>query len=133
MRRRLDGSIDRVGRQAGFPDGEARALALDDRGVWASTRDVLCHIVEPGDGRPHVEGCLDVAYAVEVELHVERDRLRLSVRDDGRGLDPARPSEGHGLANMRRRAEQVRGSLEIGGDPERGTTVLLEAPLRGAT
>jgi signal transduction histidine kinase len=56
------------------------------------------------------------------------DTVRLVVRDDGRGFDPAAGGGGYGLAGMRTRAEQVNGRLTVRGDPETGTTVELEVP-----
>ncbi len=66
-------------------------------------------------------------------LAVRDGVLLLRVHDDGRGFDPARPVEnGHrGLANMRRRAEAVGGSLEITAGTGRGSTVELRVPLSG--
>lgn len=68
------------------------------------------------------------ATAVNVQLRVEGDTLRLEVRDNGQGLaDPAAPG-GRGLANMRSRAEQLGGRLELerGAD---GTRVCVQIPL----
>jgi signal transduction histidine kinase len=42
-----------------------------------------------------------------LEILAEGDRLTLAVWDDGRGFDPARAGRGHGLANIRQRAELI--------------------------
>jgi signal transduction histidine kinase len=55
------------------------------------------------------------------------DAVRLVVRDDGRGFDPA-AVDGFGLPGMRARAEQVAGRLTVTSDPDTGTTVELEVP-----
>jgi len=68
---------------------------------------------------------------VEIELARKSGSLTLSVRDDGKGFDPAADSEGHGLASMRRRAEELGGGLTIDSAPGRGTRVFLEVPLGG--
>ncbi|HJL44399.1 MAG TPA: ATP-binding protein, partial [Polyangiaceae bacterium LLY-WYZ-15_(1-7)] len=58
------------------------------------------------------------------------ERLRLEVRDDGVGFDPAAVEEGgHGLRGMRERAELLGGSLEIASAPGEGTAILLELPI----
>jgi signal transduction histidine kinase len=53
--------------------------------------------------------------------------VRLVVRDDGRGFDPA-TADGFGLNGMRARADQVQGRLTVHSDPDTGTTIELEVP-----
>ena len=53
--------------------------------------------------------------------------VRLVVRDDGCGFDPA-SAAGYGLTGMRQRAAQVNGTLTVRGDPSVGTTIELEVP-----
>lgn len=55
------------------------------------------------------------------------DSVRLLVRDDGRGFDPA-AADGYGLAGMRSRAEQVDGVLTVRSDPSTGTMIEMEIP-----
>ncbi len=71
------------------------------------------------------------AEASKVVVNVEdrRERLRLSIIDDGRGFDTSegqRPGH-HGLTNMHARAESLGGSLVIESD-DHGTRVVLEMP-----
>jgi signal transduction histidine kinase len=70
------------------------------------------------------------ASRVELELVVDDAEVRVRVRDDGRGFDPAedraRPSRG--LVGMRERAELLGGHLEIDSAPGEGTTVLAVLP-----
>jgi signal transduction histidine kinase len=56
-----------------------------------------------------------------------RPAVRLSVRDDGVGLRRGAAAGGRGLANMRRRAEQVAGTLTVE-DAHPGTRVTLSLP-----
>jgi signal transduction histidine kinase len=53
--------------------------------------------------------------------------VRLVVRDDGKGFDPA-AVDGFGLSGMRARASQVGGTLTVRSNPESGTTIELEVP-----
>jgi signal transduction histidine kinase len=53
--------------------------------------------------------------------------VRLVVRDDGGGFDPA-TAGGFGLRGMRARAEQVAGALTVHSDPDIGTTIEVEVP-----
>ena len=69
-----------------------------------------------------------------VELHYDRDALRLSVRDNGRGfvVDSAVAKQGHfGLLGMKERASSIDGSLEIASAPGEGSVVTLNVPLAG--
>jgi signal transduction histidine kinase len=51
--------------------------------------------------------------------------VRLSVRDDGRGITRERPSEGFGMTSMHERAERIGASLTIVTAPRMGTEVVL--------
>ncbi|NMR20313.1 sensor histidine kinase [Cellulomonas fimi] len=53
------------------------------------------------------------AGSLEVTLGLERGGLRLTVRDDGVGLDPERAAEPSGTARLGDRLELVGGSLEL--------------------
>lgn len=71
------------------------------------------------------------AQATEVRIMVRRweDQFQFSVADNGRGFDePATPS-GNGLKNMRRRAADIGGRLEIASRRGDGTTLTLTAPI----
>ncbi|MGW4638260.1 GAF domain-containing protein [Sphaerisporangium sp. NPDC004334] len=69
------------------------------------------------------------ASLVEVRLESDGTRVRLAVRDDGRGLPVGSPpSRGLGLASMRDRAEAAGGTLTLESHPGAGTTVRLELP-----
>ena len=65
----------------------------------------------------------------EASVAVSGGTLRVVLRDDGRGFDPGRTGEGHGLANMRTRAAAIGGSLAVTSAPGHGTTVELMVPL----
>ncbi|WIM95112.1 sensor histidine kinase [Actinoplanes oblitus] len=67
------------------------------------------------------------ANEVAVLLAYAPASVRVVVRDDGVGFDPA-ASGGFGLPGMRARAEQVGGTLTVRSDPDTGTTVELEVP-----
>jgi signal transduction histidine kinase len=67
------------------------------------------------------------ANEVAVLLAYAPGSVRIAVRDDGRGFDPAGPG-GFGLRGMRQRAEQVGGTLTVRSDPDTGTTIELEVP-----
>ena len=73
------------------------------------------------------------ARRIAVTIHYEPRQLRLTVRDDGRGMDPdtirSRQREGHfGLPGMRERAAIVNGRLEVISEPGAGTHIELRVP-----
>ncbi len=62
-------------------------------------------------------------------LQWEARRFQLRIEDDGRGFDPGAVATGHGLANLRHRAQTLGGTLQIESAPGRGTCITLEAQL----
>lgn len=69
---------------------------------------------------------------ISVLLNEEDDRIQLIIEDDGTGFEKARAydrSKHHGLENMRERAEIMGGKLTIESDADRGTLIIVEAPL----
>ena len=71
------------------------------------------------------------ASRVDVTLEQRGDDLRLTVRDNGRGITPglAVSSRAFGLLGMRERALLLGGEIELVSVPRRGTTVTLRIPL----
>ena len=67
---------------------------------------------------------------VDIGLKVESGRFALTMRDNGRGFDPAKATDGNGLANMRSRARMMSADLQIESCPGHGTTITLSAPLK---
>ncbi|WP_106401978.1 GAF domain-containing sensor histidine kinase [Actinocorallia populi] len=64
-------------------------------------------------------------------LEYERDRVRLTVGDDGGGFHPHRPAPGsYGLRGMAERAELLGGRMTLQSRPGEGTTVRAVLPLR---
>ncbi len=68
-----------------------------------------------------------------IELHEHETSVELTVRDDGRGFDPADKTNGFGLMGMRERAELLAGRLEVDSTPGQGTTVTASLPVRRAS
>jgi signal transduction histidine kinase/ligand-binding sensor domain-containing protein len=73
------------------------------------------------------------ARRVEVEIHYDTRRLRMRVRDDGKGIDPRVLGAGarsghHGLPGMRERAELVGGNLAVWSELDAGTEIELTIP-----
>jgi len=68
---------------------------------------------------------------VEIELKQNGKEATLSVSDDGIGFDfrQQAPTVGHGLANLRSRANDLQGSFEVVSSPGSGTTISLTLPI----
>jgi signal transduction histidine kinase/PAS domain-containing protein len=68
---------------------------------------------------------------VSVTLLWKPPNLRLQVKDNGCGISAARlkKSEGFGLRNMRTRASQIGGQLDIQTDGDHGTSIVLTVPI----
>jgi signal transduction histidine kinase len=65
---------------------------------------------------------------ISLEVLEDDASVVITVRDDGEGFDPERPSDGFGLLGMRERAELVDGRVLIDSARGRGTTVRAELP-----
>jgi PAS domain S-box-containing protein len=72
------------------------------------------------------------ADSISVQLNEDENFIQLTIEDDGRGFSTGLPldqSVHHGLANMRERAEIMGGTFTIESDKDRGTLIIIEAPL----
>jgi signal transduction histidine kinase/ligand-binding sensor domain-containing protein len=73
------------------------------------------------------------AKQIEVEIHYDDRRVRVRVRDDGKGIDPKLLSddgrEGHfGLPGIRERAKLIGGKLTVWSELDAGTELELSIP-----
>ena len=66
------------------------------------------------------------ASRVTIVLREMDDGLLLSIKDDGKGFDPAERAPGIGLENMRRRAVAMGGELKILSAPGKGCELILQ-------
>ncbi|PYQ11414.1 MAG: hypothetical protein DMH00_08255 [Acidobacteria bacterium] len=76
---------------------------------------------------------------VRISLGHEGDQLHAEVQDDGCGFQVSKTGAasprgrgGHGLPNMRSRADQMGGTLEVRSTPGQGTVLSLTLPIRRA-
>ena len=68
------------------------------------------------------------ASRVELDLHLEDESLRLSIRDDGVG--GADQSRGSGLVGLKDRVEALGGTIEVESPHGRGTRLRVAIPVR---
>lgn len=105
----VDARVEHVGRPRGFPPAvEAEALRIATEAMVNARKHAGCH-------------------TVAVTCGYTRRELRVRVRDDGRGFDPAAAgANGHyGLAGMRERTAAIGAHLTVDSAPGRGTDVRL--------
>jgi signal transduction histidine kinase/ligand-binding sensor domain-containing protein len=99
----------------------------DDLRLGADVRrDVFLVFKEAVTNAARHSGCSNV----EIELHIERSWLVLSVRDNGRGFDPESSTEGYGLVSIRRRAASLGGQLQLNSIEGEGSEIILRVPRR---
>jgi PAS domain S-box-containing protein len=70
---------------------------------------------------------------IVVQLNEDDDKLTLTIEDDGKGFNPEVNEENsrskNGLVNMRDRTRILNGTITIESDTNRGTLIMVEAPL----
>lgn len=66
---------------------------------------------------------------VSIRLNFKNQMICLSIEDDGQGFDLAQISSGNGLKNMKARASQLKGHVNIISEKAKGTLVDLKIPL----
>jgi signal transduction histidine kinase len=129
----LTQSADQFVRAAGLgirldvPD-EVPARPLSGRmrhNLFLIVREVVNNAVKHADARL-------VRLGVRLDEGLAGSCVTLTIEDDGRGFDPHEPAaDGHhfGLANIRRRADDIGGTLTLTSRPGSGTRVEVTAPL----
>ena len=79
------------------------------------------------------------ATEVETRLDIVDEKLIMTLLDNGKGFDPQAPREdsqmssGHGLRNMERRANRIKGTLSISSKLGHGTSVVFSFPIHDET
>ena len=68
------------------------------------------------------------ARRVELGLSADTEGVELTIRDDGRGFDPCRPTDSLGLSGMSERARLLGGRLDVNSNPGTGTNLTLQVP-----
>lgn len=68
------------------------------------------------------------AHSILVKIQKTDSGLEVIIQDDGKGFEESSIRPGNGLYNMRKRAEELGGKLEVQSNSGAGTTVLLRWP-----
>lgn len=99
-------------------DGDHLKLSMDKR------RDIYLIFKEAITNAARHSDC----DKIEIDFHIERGRIFLQIKDDGRGFNISQKSDGNGLENMKRRAEANGEKLEIESETDSGTTIKIVFP-----
>jgi len=70
------------------------------------------------------------ATEAEITFRAEDGQLELTIEDNGKGFDPAAVSDGNGLRNIRKRAEESGGNLTFESIQEKGTKIRVALPFQ---
>lgn len=78
-----------------------------------------------------IQNAIKYAEASEITVSIsqEKESLKLQIFDNGKGFDESKITLGNGLYNMRKRAEELGGTLTIDSDIGKGTNILLIWPI----
>jgi signal transduction histidine kinase len=89
------------------------------RAIFLTTQEALANVAR------HAR-----AAKVNIVMHCNERRVKLSIQDDGLGFDASNEalSVGHGLANMQSRAEGLGGIFTLRSNPGQGTVIDLDLP-----
>ena len=132
---RLSDLVRRM-RQTALPmleieDRRVEFIAPDDKVLEATElspqlrRHLLLFFKEAVANTARHSGASDV----RLEIALAARQVRISIHDNGRGFDPAMPTDGHGLTSLRYRTAEMHGELRLDSAPGRGTQIELRAPL----
>ncbi len=113
----------------GFRSVSAARLVMDvGRGFTHLTEELVHSLVQIT--REALSNIVRHSNATEVylELHETSSHITLVIADNGKGFDTTSPVAGRGLENMRHRAQQLGGMLNIKSQIEHGTTLTLTIP-----
>ena len=61
-----------------------------------------------------------------VEFHACKEHITLRITDNGTGFDTALDGDGHGLSSMRKRTQELGGTLQVVSKHDEGTIVTLQ-------
>jgi len=98
--------------------------------IYRIVQECLTNIMKHANARSvAIEiDCIDTILPGDTDS-MPASALRLSIRDDGAGMDPEARCRGLGLIGMRERASALDGMLNVQSTPGRGTIVVVILPL----
>ena len=118
-----EGFMHRTGIETEFQSGFAERLPDEtETHLFRLAQEALTNVARHSGARH-----------VTVTLASQGDEVRLSIRDDGRGLPPAGAAPGGmGMIGMRARARSVGGGMTVRSKDGQGVEIEVRVPARGA-
>jgi signal transduction histidine kinase len=110
----VDLTIDLAYERGREPDRHVSEL---ETSIYRIVQEALTNAIKHGGARQAI-----------VNIEEDDATVRVTVRDDGAGFDPAAETDGFGLLGMQERAELLGGTVKIESAPAHGTTVTVELP-----
>jgi signal transduction histidine kinase len=112
---------------------QARNIAFDFQTIGVDNKKVLDPVWKQNlylIFKEAINNIVKHAQATEVKVVLSFDRgvFSMSISDNGKGIPPNASPKGHGLRNMKRRAEALEGEFTL--EYANGTTVRIVAPKR---
>jgi signal transduction histidine kinase len=99
--------------------GQTGIPMKDRRHLFLVYKEALNNMVKYAD-------CTHARLSMQVSTH----KLVMNISDNGKGFDVLDHTPGNGLVNMRQRSQEMNATLEIITNPGKGTTIILDYPLR---
>jgi two-component system sensor histidine kinase UhpB len=96
-----------------------------DLTVYRCVQESLTNVIKHAQAKQ-----VGVALGEAAGSEAGASQLALTVRDDGRGIDPTTPP-GFGISGMQERVQALGGSYKVDSGPGRGTCVQIAIPLPG--
>ncbi len=94
------------------------ALSVETReALFRITQEALANIARHSSARH-----------ADLSLEYGNDKVKMTIKDNGHGFDPAVRHRGLGLSSMRERAEVLGGSFSIKSSAEKGTRIVVTLP-----
>jgi len=98
------------------PESEIKLTSVERRNVFLSVKEILTNVVKHSDAKN-----------VRIELDVSHGELKILIRDDGKGLSvPSENNYGNGLKNIKKRIEQLNGTIDVQNMPGLQITLRIE-------
>lgn len=100
--------------------GEKNLDMIQRRNIYLIFKEAVNNAVKYSEGN-----------AINIEIRSVRNAIRVEVRDNGKGFEPDKAAEnersfgGNGILNMRTRAEELGGKLQINSALGEGSSVIL--------
>lgn len=69
------------------------------------------------------------ATKIDIQVFGYKKEMSVSIEDNGKGFDIAKPTSGLGLNQLKIRAEILKGKIEINSHPSTGSLILVQVPL----